>query len=726
MPLDLYDPCPCGSGRKLKFCCRDLSHDMERVLKFQENNQPRMALNALDDLGRKHPENTWVRTTRGGLLFDAGDLEGAHRELSVVVANDPEHGFALALVAMIQLSELGYSGAREEIERALRRCVTVRPDMAANLALGISAWMRLHGELMASRQHLVLSLQLASSAEQQESIFRRLAEFDGTREIPYPFRSVYVLDEVGGDAAAAVAGCGCWGEAADRYGLLLDELEDESGERFGLCFNRGLCLVWSGQSSAASEAMVEAAGMAADADRAEECQALAQLLIQGQGDDVVKMVDRRFGIENVSKWLTDLDASERFIRVDEPGRSEEGGPVGMYHLVEGEIVAAAAADSLTLETVPRVVARLMVQAAGDEEPAAIDLVARSGEEIDAAEAALREVSGELSHFEGEDGVEGDESVDLVPREFAALYTTWHFEPKTLETVKRRLHREFVEKFVSEIWPATELAALDGQSPEAAAGDAERSAALAGAVRVLEVRCEQNMLSIDVPSIRQAMGLPEGASVAVESDDELAILSTCDLLRVDPASLDDQYLVMLLNRALLVRHSGLLFRVLTEYTGRESLQGGEEFLRAAVALADLCELRHDRESALLWLSRARQSVMGLEGEFERTLQLEMRELTLRLSDPADPGLRDLLSRLWTDYGSKLPELRVELQSLVEAVDIEAPWSTDGGSVTASGLWTPGDPVQSVSTPEAGGTDGAGGADGGAGDKTLWLPGQAKQD
>ena len=158
MPLDLYDPCPCGSGRKLKFCCRELSDDMERVLKFQENNQPRMALNALDELGRKHPENTWVRTTRGGLLFDGGDLEGAHRELAAVVAEDPEHGFALALVAMIRLSEVGYGEAREDIERALRRCVLVRPDMAGNLALGIAAWMRMEGELMASRQHLVLSL----------------------------------------------------------------------------------------------------------------------------------------------------------------------------------------------------------------------------------------------------------------------------------------------------------------------------------------------------------------------------------------------------------------------------------------------------------------------------------------------------------------------------------------------------------------------------------------
>jgi len=700
MPLDLYDPCPCGSGRKLKFCCRDLSDDMERVLKFQENNQPRMALNALDELGRKHPENTWVRTTRGGLLFDAGDLEGAHRELALVIASDPEHGFALALVAMIQLSEVGYGDAREEIERALRRCVTVRPDMAGNLALGIAAWMRMQGELMASRQHLVLALQSATSGEQQEAIFVRLAEFDGTREIPYPFRSVYALDEAGGEDPQAVAGCGCWGEAAERYALLAAEQPED----FGLRFNQGLCLAWSGQSPPAAEALVEAAGLAADADRAEECQTLAQLLLLGERDDVVQMVDRRFEIENVSKWLTDLDSAECFVRVDEPGAGEEGAPAGMFHLVDREVVAASEAGSLTLETVPRVTARLMVQAAAEEEPSAIDLVARGGEEIDAAEAALRKVCDELRVPEGE----SDETVDLVPREFEALYTTWHFAPKTDESVKRRLHREFLDRFVTEIWPETPLAALGGQAPATVAGEAQNRSALAGAVRVLETRCEQNMLAVDLPAIRQAMGLPEPSPVVVESDDQLAMLSTCDLLRIDPASLDNEHLVMLLNRALLVRHSGLMFSVLTEYTGREDLQQGEDFLKAAVTLADLCEVRHDREAAFDWLDRARRAAVGLEGEFERTLQLEMRELTLRLQDLEDPGLRELLSRLWTVYGSKLPQLREELQSLVESVGISPPWSTDGGTVTASGLWTPGDPTTEGEADE--------------GDKKLWLPGQ----
>ena len=108
-------------------------------------------------------------------------------------------------------------------------------------------------------------------------------------------------------------------------------------------------------------------------------------------------------------------------------------------------------------------------------------------------------------------------------------------------------------------------------------------------------------------------------------------------------------------------------------------------------------------------------MGLENEFEQTLQLEMRELNLRLQDTEDPGLRDLLSRLWTDYGSKLPQLREELQSLVEAEDITPPWSADGGSVTASGLWTPGDPTPA---PEG---EGEGEGEGGAA-KKLWVPGQ----
>ena len=31
MPLNPYDPCPCGSGKKLKFCCQNIADEMERI-----------------------------------------------------------------------------------------------------------------------------------------------------------------------------------------------------------------------------------------------------------------------------------------------------------------------------------------------------------------------------------------------------------------------------------------------------------------------------------------------------------------------------------------------------------------------------------------------------------------------------------------------------------------------------------------------------------------------
>ena len=31
MALDPYAPCPCGSGKKLKFCCHDLAPELEKV-----------------------------------------------------------------------------------------------------------------------------------------------------------------------------------------------------------------------------------------------------------------------------------------------------------------------------------------------------------------------------------------------------------------------------------------------------------------------------------------------------------------------------------------------------------------------------------------------------------------------------------------------------------------------------------------------------------------------
>ena len=55
MAVDPYAPCPCGSGKKVKFCCSDLVGDIEKIHRMIEGDQPRAALRHAEQTLAKHP-----------------------------------------------------------------------------------------------------------------------------------------------------------------------------------------------------------------------------------------------------------------------------------------------------------------------------------------------------------------------------------------------------------------------------------------------------------------------------------------------------------------------------------------------------------------------------------------------------------------------------------------------------------------------------------------------
>ena len=69
MTRDPYSPCPCGSGKKLKFCCSAIVTDIERIQKLRSSNQPKLALQSLSELRKSHPDNAWIITTEDWRTF---------------------------------------------------------------------------------------------------------------------------------------------------------------------------------------------------------------------------------------------------------------------------------------------------------------------------------------------------------------------------------------------------------------------------------------------------------------------------------------------------------------------------------------------------------------------------------------------------------------------------------------------------------------------------------
>ncbi|MBM4076723.1 MAG: protein-disulfide isomerase, partial [Planctomycetes bacterium] len=77
MPFNVYDPCPCGSGKKIKFCCQDIVDEMERIGRLADGNQPRVALQQLEKLNQKFPNRSWVVCTLAILNMESGEDQAA-------------------------------------------------------------------------------------------------------------------------------------------------------------------------------------------------------------------------------------------------------------------------------------------------------------------------------------------------------------------------------------------------------------------------------------------------------------------------------------------------------------------------------------------------------------------------------------------------------------------------------------------------------------------------
>lgn len=715
--MDPYAPCPCGSGKKLKFCCQEIAGEMEKIERLQENNQPRMALQLLEKIEKSHPANPWIAIHKGLALIDDQRSDEAAACLLAYLHTDPNHPFANAIYGIASYNAEGYPAAKKAIHRAFRKSIRDFPGLVAPLAGSLATEFMSDARYMAGREHFALALRIGSQ-EQQRQTLMALLDFDGESSIPYPMRGPHHLPQlestgVNTDAVhkvRALAACACFQEAADL--LTQTAGDDAPGEvRHAI----GLLRAWDGDESAAAAELHRAGELYDDFEKAVDCETVAQLLDQFSDENTAKLRLRRYQVESVSRLLTVLDSTPRVVRVDQLEQSEKraGDPVARYLILDRDVPDESALGELNRESAPLAVARISIFDRSEDFPAYVYLSGLEGETLEQAAELLTAAAGELiNHIAGEDDDEtddaGDELAGVVPREQLPYYRNFFVPPKTPGPVRRRIQLGHWESIVQDEWINTPIRALGDRSPQDAAGDPSARVKLAAAVNVLDVFCGTRGYICPVAEVRQRLGLPEPHLLQWTEGLNLNILSLMEVQRIDLSSLPDENLRSVVQRAMLVHHPshlyGVLRYVLNERTANEETPDPSEL---CITLVDLCRDSLRREEALQWAERGREFARGGPDEFEAMLQWKMRELMLRIDDPDDPQRDTLLLDMWQTYGVKIPSLREHLMQLVSVLGIEPPWDTGiltpAAGAATQGAWTASD-------------SGAAG-----GEKKLWLPG-----
>ncbi len=715
--IDVYQLCPCGSGKKLKFCCHAIVTEMVKVSELQQSHQYQAALTLHDTVEKKvQPRDVWsrawVKTTKAFLLFSLGTVEEPRELVADVLDELPEHALAVAVNGVLALAADGYPAAMRPVYRAFQVAGPTQPHLTSHLAMALAQLMMAKGHFLGTRQYLNLAARLDP---ENEDAVKAFLEFVRDVRLPYPLRDGYGLAPFAGndhlkpqfDQAIRLAFQGCFSDAAKAFGGIVRQDQKQAA----LWWNIALCHTWAGEDPLAVEAFKAAAANQTDFETAVDCLVLARQLRLPDAKARIPQLSATYRVESVAKLLTALDQKPEFVRVTIPPpdpEETEPDPIAVYRLLDRD-PNQVSAETLSPQNVAHVLGELVIFDRHEESPALAHLTAYGRERLDAITAPFTTVAGELAIPEG-----APEEQGFLRSEHLPLVQDWYF-PENLTTAQLNdLRRANGKHLIEEVWPNVAQEALSGKTPQEAALLPELKFPLTAAVVDFDAFCEKNNLVFDEAAMRTRLGLPAVAVTPLPPDSAIELVPVLRLRHTPLHDLPDEQLLRAADNVMRMGHSTLSIAAVGELLDRTGVQDKIDVPRMCMFLSRLCSRRLDFDAALAWVVRGKQACKDRKQPLDALALWEVHELMLRSQRPGDPQIAPLANTLWNYYLPKLPEIREVVTGVLNELSLPGPWNGGsagaaaveplaGAGVGSAALWTP--EAQTAGQPSK-----------------LWLPGQ----
>ena len=174
MPLDPYAPCPAGTGKKLKFCCADLTGELETIDRMIEGDQRLACVEHIEKLQMRYPGRPCLLTAQAILLIELGRHEEAKRVVESVLSAAPANPVALAQSALLSLEDVHLATAIETLQRSIANSPTPMPAAVVDVIAGVAEMLVALGQVPAALGHLLLVASLSANDERTLALILRL------------------------------------------------------------------------------------------------------------------------------------------------------------------------------------------------------------------------------------------------------------------------------------------------------------------------------------------------------------------------------------------------------------------------------------------------------------------------------------------------------------------------------------------------------------------------
>ena len=105
MALDAYSSCPCGSGKKFKWCCQPIHAQIDKAFEQEAEGQHDMALRMMEEVTAQNPANPEAWGRKSQLLYQNDKVDEAENILQKALDINPNYPFGYLLRGLFRQHE---------------------------------------------------------------------------------------------------------------------------------------------------------------------------------------------------------------------------------------------------------------------------------------------------------------------------------------------------------------------------------------------------------------------------------------------------------------------------------------------------------------------------------------------------------------------------------------------------------------------------------------------
>lgn len=167
MTLNIYDTCPCGSGKKIKFCkCHEYLSEMDKITRMIEGEQYVAALDQINSQLKTLPSEPWLLALKCQVLLRLGEIESLEETSAKFIRLQPDNPLAKLNRSMVALVR----GSLEEAATLYLQAINVPTLEPSTLLLTVISnlidMLTKFGSPLAAYLHLELAMDRFEGIEQ--------------------------------------------------------------------------------------------------------------------------------------------------------------------------------------------------------------------------------------------------------------------------------------------------------------------------------------------------------------------------------------------------------------------------------------------------------------------------------------------------------------------------------------------------------------------------------